>query len=113
MSVPFTKTNPNAPQVFGFTGQLGRAGRGASCERHLKHCEERWTPDSERTMDFEVIFRLKGNELARYRFPVETPGDIEAGVTHAIEMFRVARPDVDLLGDGMDMVVHKVWEDDT
>jgi hypothetical protein len=64
-------------------------------------------------MDFEVIFRLKGSELARYRLPVEMLADIEAGVAHAIEMFRVARPDVDLLGDGMHMVVQKVWEDDS
>ena len=32
-------------------------------------------------MNFEVIFRLRGKELARYQFPVETPADFEAGAS--------------------------------
>ena len=50
-------------------------------------------------MNFVVIFRLQGSELARYQFPVETPVDIEAGVSYAVQAFRIDKPEVDLLGD--------------
>ena len=56
-------------------------------------------------MNFEVIFRLRGKELARYQFPVETPVDFEAGVRYAIETFRIHKPEIDLLGDGMLMLI--------
>ena len=42
-------------------------------------------------MDFEVFFRLKNTELARYQFAVETPTDIQAGFINALEAFRVQR----------------------
>ena len=46
-------------------------------------------------MDFEVFFRLKNKELARYQFAVETPADIQAGFINALEAFRVQHPEVD------------------
>jgi hypothetical protein len=63
-------------------------------------------------MDFEAIFSLKGKELARYRFPVEIPADIAAGVSYAIETFRVDNAEIDLLGDGMLMQIQRAEEDD-
>jgi hypothetical protein len=39
VGAPFMRTNPNGLRVFEFTGQLREAGRGAACERHLKHCK--------------------------------------------------------------------------
>jgi hypothetical protein len=62
-------------------------------------------------MDFEIIFSLKGKELARYGFPVETPADIVAGIGYAIETFRISNAETDLLGDGMSMQVQKAGED--
>jgi hypothetical protein len=59
-------------------------------------------------MDFEVVFLLKGKQLARYQFPVETPSDLPAGVVSAFEMLRVAHPEVDLLGDGILVQIQKV-----
>ena len=59
-------------------------------------------------MDFEVVFLLKGKEVARYQFPVETPSDFQAGVAYAIETLRVAHPKVDLLGDGILVQIQKV-----
>lgn len=59
-------------------------------------------------MDFEVVFLLNGKELARYRFPVETPVDLQAGAGNAIEALRVAHPEVDLLGDGILVQIQKV-----
>ena len=52
-------------------------------------------------MDFEVIFSLKGKELARYQFPVVVPADIAVGVGHAMETFRIDYAEIDLLGDGL------------
>lgn len=63
-------------------------------------------------MNFEVIFRLRGKELARYQFPVETPVDFEAGVRYAIETFRIHKPEIDLLGDGMLMLIQKAGQND-
>ena len=63
-------------------------------------------------MNFEVIFRLKGKELARYQFQAEAQVDFETGVTYAIEMLRQEHPEIDLLGDGMFMQVQKAGEDD-
>jgi hypothetical protein len=59
-------------------------------------------------MDFEVVFLLKGKELARYQFPVETPSDLAAGVLTAFERVRVAHPEVDLLGDGILVQIQRV-----
>jgi hypothetical protein len=59
-------------------------------------------------MDFEVVFLLKGKELARYQFPAETPSDLPAGVVSAFERLRVAHPEVDLLGDGILVQIQKV-----
>jgi len=58
-------------------------------------------------MDFEVFFRLKNKELARYQFAVETPADIQAGFINALEAFRVRHPEVDLLADGILMLIQK------
>ena len=58
-------------------------------------------------MDFEVFFRLKNKELARYQFAVETPADIQAGFINALEAFRVQHPEVDLLADGILMLIQK------
>ena len=58
-------------------------------------------------MDFEVFFRLENKELARYQFAVETPADIQAGFINALEAFRVQYPEVDLLADGMIMLIQK------
>jgi hypothetical protein len=59
-------------------------------------------------MDFEVLFLVNGKEVARYQFPVETPSDFQAGVVNAIETFRVAHPEIDLLGDGFVMRIQRV-----
>jgi hypothetical protein len=59
-------------------------------------------------MDFEVVLLLKGKELARYQFPVETPSDLPAGFVSAVERLRVAHPEVDLLGDGILLQIKKV-----
>ena len=58
-------------------------------------------------MDFEVIFRLEDKELARYQFAVETPADIQAGFINALDAFRVQYPEVDLLEDGMLMLIRR------
>jgi hypothetical protein len=63
-------------------------------------------------MNFEVIFRLNGKELARSQFPVETPADFEAGIMYALQTLRIHKPEIDLLGDGMLMLVHKAGQDD-
>jgi hypothetical protein len=59
-------------------------------------------------MDFDVLFLVNGKEVARYQFPVETPSDVQAGVADAIETFRLAHPEVDLLGNGIVMQIQKV-----
>lgn len=58
-------------------------------------------------MDFEVFFRLNNKELARYQFAVETPADIQAGFINALQAFRVQHQEVDLLADGMVMLIQK------
>ena len=58
-------------------------------------------------MDSEVFFHLKNTELARYQFAVETPTDIQAGFINALEAFRVQHPEVDLLADGILMLIQK------
>ena len=50
---------------------------------------------------------MKNKELARYQFAVETPADIQAGFINALEAFRVRYPEVDLLADGILMLIQK------
>jgi hypothetical protein len=61
-------------------------------------------------MDFEVIFSLTSKELARFRFPVETPADIAAGVSYAIQTLREDEAEIDLLGEGMLIQIQRVEE---
>jgi hypothetical protein len=58
-------------------------------------------------MDFEVVFRLKDKEAARYQFAVETPADIQAGFINPLGAFSVQYPEVDLLEDGMPMLMQR------
>jgi hypothetical protein len=61
-------------------------------------------------MNFEVTFNLQGEELASYQFSVETPEDVEEGVAQAIKTVRIDKPEIDLLGNGLVILVQKVGE---
>jgi hypothetical protein len=58
-------------------------------------------------MNFEVIFSLKGQEVARYQLGVETPADVESGIVYALRTFRIDKPEIDLLGDSLYIQVQR------
>jgi hypothetical protein len=61
-------------------------------------------------MKAEVVFRLRGKEVARYTYDIAQPNDFKSNVKDAIDKFREEHPKTSLLDDGVSMLVQKVGQ---